>query len=71
MYALSLAKTFVFCCLDQHNKSLADSKIESARLLLPMYERSKTFVVNVRANTTFVVATGQSQRVAYHVARRP
>ena len=33
-------------------------------LLLPMYARSKTFVVNVRANTTFVVATSQSQRIA-------
>ena len=52
MYA---AKTFVFCCPDQHNKSLVDSKIEPARLLLAMYERSKTFVV----------ATSQSQRVAF------
>ena len=50
---------------DQHNKRLANSKIESARLLLPMYACSKTFVANVRANTTFVVATSQSQRVAF------
>ena len=64
MYA-GLAKTFVFCCPDQLNKRLADSKIESARRLLPMYARSKTFVVNVRANSTYVVATSQSQRVAF------
>ena len=40
-------------------------KNESARLLLPMYARSKTFVVNVRTSTSFIVATSQSQRVAY------
>ena len=46
MYAgLRLAKTFVFCCPEQINKRLADSKIESVRLLLQMYARSKTFVV--------------------------
>ena len=28
-----------------------------------MYARSNTFVVNVRANSMFVVATSQSQRV--------
>ena len=62
MYA---AETFVFCFPDQHNISLADSKIESARLLLLiMYAHSKTFVANVRADTTFVVATSQSQCVA-------
>ena len=61
--ALRLAKTVVFCCPDQLNKSLTD-KIESVRLLLPLYARSKPFVVNVRANSTFVVATSQSQRVA-------
>ena len=66
MYAgLKLAKTFVFCYPDQHNKGLADSKIELARLLLPMYARSKTFVANVRVNTTFFVATSQSQSLAF------
>ena len=30
-----------------------------------MYARSKTFVANVRMNTTFVVATSQSQSVAF------
>ena len=64
MPVLRLAKTVVFCCSDQLNKRLTDSKIESVRLVLPMYARSKTFVVNVRANSTFVVATSQSQRVA-------
>ena len=62
--ALRLAKTVVFCCPDQLDKRLADSKIESVRLLLPMYARWKTFVANVRANSTFVVATRQSQFVA-------
>ena len=56
MYAgLRLAKTFVFCCPGQLNKRLADSKIESVRRLFPMYARSKTFVV----------ASSQSQRVAF------
>ena len=35
-----------------------------ARLLLLMYARSKTFVANIRANATFIVATSQSQLVA-------
>ena len=56
MYAgLRLAKTFVCCCPDQLNKCLADSKIESVRRLL----------CSVRANSTFVVASSQSQRVAF------
>ena len=56
MYAgLRLAKTFVCCCLDQLNKRLADSKIESVRRLL----------CSVRVNSTFVVASSQSQRVAF------
>ena len=56
MYAgLRLAKTFVCCCPDQLlNKRLADSKVESVRRLL----------CSVRANSTFVVASSQSQRVA-------
>ena len=52
---LRLAKTFVCCCPDQLNKRLADSKIESVRRLL----------CSVRANSTFVVASSQSQRVAF------
>ena len=56
MYAgLRLAKTFVCCCIDQLNKRLADSKIESVRHLL----------CSVRANSTFVVASSQSQRIAF------
>ena len=56
MYAgLRLAKTFVCCCPYQLNKRLADSKIESVRRLL----------CSVRANSTFVVASNQSQRVAF------
>ena len=56
MYAgLRLAKTFVCCCPDELNKRLADSKIESVRHLL----------CSVRANSTFVVASSQSQRVAF------
>ena len=56
MYAgLRRAKTFVCCCPDQLNKRLADSKIESVRRLL----------CSVRANSTFVVASSQSQRVAF------
>ena len=65
--ALRLAKTVVFCCPDQLNKSLTDSKIESVRLLLPMYARFQKLLLfnnNVCANSTFVVATSQSQRVA-------
>ena len=65
MPALILAKTFVFGCPDQHNKRLAVLKIESARLLLPMYARSNTFFANVGVNKTFVAATSQSQRVAF------
>ena len=56
MYAgLRLAKTFVCCCPDQLNKRLADSKIESVRRKL----------YSVRAKSTFVVASSQSQRVAF------
>ena len=56
MYAgLRLAKTFVCCCPDQLNKCLANSKIESVRRLL----------CSVRAKSTFVVASSQSQRVAF------
>ena len=56
MYAgLRLAKTFVCCCPNQLNKRLTDSKIESVRRLL----------CSVRANLTFVVASSQSQRVAF------
>ena len=56
MYAgLRLAKTFVCCCPDQLNKRLADSKIESVRRLL----------CSVRTNSTFVVASSQSQHVAF------
>ena len=55
MYAgLRLAKTFV-CCPDQLNKRLADSKIESVRRLL----------CSVRVNSTFVVASSQSLRIAF------
>ena len=55
MYAgLRLAKTFVCCCPDQLNKRLTDSKIESVRRKL----------CSVRAKSTFVVASSQSQRVA-------
>ena len=56
MYAgLRLAKTFVCCCSDQLNKRLTDSKIESVR------RKS----CNVRAKSTFVVASSQSQRVSF------
>ena len=56
MYAgLRLAKTFVCCCPDQLNKRLTDSKIESVRRKL----------CSVRAKSTFVVASSQSQRVAF------
>ena len=56
MYAgLRLAKTFACCCPDQLNKRLADSKIESVRRKLCI----------VRAKSTFVVASSQSQRVAF------
>ena len=56
MYAgLRLAKTFVCCCPNQLNKRLTDSKIELVRRLL----------CSVRANLTFVVASSQSQRVAF------
>ena len=56
MYAgLRLAKTFVCCCPDQLNKRLADSKIESVRRKL----------CSVHAKSTFVVASSQSQRVAF------
>ena len=56
MYAgLRLAKTFVCCCPDQLNKRLTDSKIESVRRKL----------CSVRANSTFVVASSQSQRIAF------
>ena len=56
MYAgLRLAKTFVCCCPDQLNKRLTDSKIESVR------RKS----CSVRAKSTFVVASSQSQRVAF------
>ena len=52
MYAgLRLAKTFVCCCPDQLNKRLTDSKIESVRRKL----------CSVRAKSTFVVASSQSQ----------
>ena len=50
-----LAKTFVCCCPDQLNKRLTDSKIESVRRKL----------CSVRAKSTFVVASSQSQRVAF------
>ena len=54
MYAgLRLAKTFECCCPDQLNKRLTDSKIESVRRKL----------CSVRAKSTFVVASSQSQRV--------
>ena len=39
--ALRLAKTVFFYCPDEHNKRLANSKIESAGLLLPMYARTQ------------------------------
>ena len=56
MYAgLRLAKTFVCCCPDQLNKRLTDSKIESVRRKL----------CSVRTKSTFVVASSQSQRVAF------
>ena len=56
MYAgLRLAKTFVCCCPDQLNKRLTDSKNESVR------RKS----CSVRAKSTFVVASSQSQRVAF------
>ena len=56
MYAgLRLAKTFVCCCPDQLNKRLTDSKIESVRRKL----------CSARAKSTFVVASSQSQRVAF------
>ena len=56
MYAgLRLAKTFVCCCPDQLNKRLTDSKIESVRRKL----------CSVRAKSTVVVASSQSQRVAF------
>ena len=56
MYAgLRLAKTFVCCCPYQLNKRLTDSKIESVRRKL----------CSVRAKSTFVVASSQSQRVAF------
>ena len=56
MYAgLRLAKTFECCCPDQLNKRLTDSKIESVRRKL----------CSVRAKSTFVVASSQSQRVAF------
>ena len=56
MYAgLRLAKTFVCCCPDQLNKRLTDSKIESVRRKL----------CSVRAKSTFVVASSQSQHVAF------
>ena len=56
MYAgLRLAKTFVCCCPDQLNKRLTDSKIESDRRKL----------CSVRAKSTFVVASSQSQCVAF------
>ena len=48
-------KTFVCCCPDQLNKRLTDSKIESVRRKL----------CSVRAKSTFVVASSQSQRVAF------
>ena len=55
MYAgLRLAQTFVCCCPDQLNKRLTDSKNESVR------RKS----CSVRAKSTFVVASSQSQRVA-------
>ena len=54
-----LAKTFVCslccCCPDQLNKRLTDSKIESVRQKLS----------SVRVKSTFVVASSQSQRVAF------
>ena len=54
MYAgLRLAKTFVCCCPDLLNKRMTDSKIESVRRKL----------CSVRAKSTFVVASSQSQRV--------
>ena len=54
MYAgLRLAKTFVCCCPDQLNKRLTDSKIESVRRKL------------CSVKSTFVVASSQSQRVAF------
>ena len=54
--SLRLAKTLVCCCPDQLNKRLAaDSKIESVRRLLS----------SVRTNSTFVVASSQSQHVAF------
>ena len=56
MYAgLRLSKTCVCCCPDQLNKRLTDSKIESVRRML----------CSVRAKSTFVVASSQSQRVAF------
>ena len=56
MYAgLRLAKTVVCCCPDQLNKRLTDSKIESVRRKL----------CSVRAKSTFVIASSQSQRVAF------
>ena len=56
MYAgLRLAKMVVCCCPDQLNKRLTDSKIESVRRKL----------CSVRAKSTFVVASSQSQRVAF------
>ena len=59
MYSgLRLARTFVFCCPDQFNKRLADSKIESVRRLLPMYARSKNICCVVYAipeHLSFVV----------------
>ena len=56
MYAgLRLAKTFVCCCPDQLNKRLTDSKNES------VIRKS----CSVRAKSTFVVASSQSQRVAF------
>ena len=56
MYAgLRLAKTFVCCCPDQLNKRLTDSKNESVR------RKS----CSLRAKSTFVVASSQSQRVAF------
>ena len=56
MYAgRRLAKTFACCCPDQLNKHLADSKIKSVRRLL----------CSVRANSTFIVPSSQSQLVAF------
>ena len=52
---LRLAKTFVCCCPDQLNKRLTDSKIESVRRKL----------CSVRMKSTFVVASSQSQLVAF------